>query len=66
MLLLLSSVLIFSSAPWSETPAVYVRPLMSETRFHTHTKPHAKLYFVYMNFYFLYNRRENKRFLIEW
>jgi hypothetical protein len=45
-----SSVQISYSAPCSETSSVYVRPLMSETKFHTHTETRVKYNLVYSNF----------------
>ena len=36
---------IFSSTPYSRTPPAYVPPSVWATKFHTHTKQQAKLYF---------------------
>jgi hypothetical protein len=46
---------ISSSAPCSQTPAVYFSPLMSESKFHTRTKPQEKLQSCTMNFIIQFN-----------
>ena len=38
----------FSSTLYSQTPSTYIPPSMSATKFHTHTKPQAKLFCVYL------------------
>jgi hypothetical protein len=40
-------ILISSSTPCSQTRTAYVAPLVSETRFRTHTKSRAKLIFSF-------------------
>jgi hypothetical protein len=43
-----SLIKIFSSAPSSQTPSVYVPLLPSETMFHPHIEPQAKFVIVYL------------------
>jgi hypothetical protein len=51
----------------SQTASVYALPLMWETKFHTHTKQVAELWFcIFLSFMFLDNRREDKRLWTEW
>src|SRR5215475_7640913 len=57
-----SQVQILSSTPYSQTPSACVPPSMSATRFHTHTKPRAKLLVLYiLIFKFLDSNLEDKR-----
>jgi hypothetical protein len=54
------------STPCSQTPSVYVPPLLSETMFNTHIQSQAKLVLYILTFTFFDSRREDKRFCTEW
>jgi hypothetical protein len=60
---------IISSLFGPAVPSVYVLPLMSHAKFHTHTKSQAKITVLYIRtllFAFLDSRREDKTFWTEW
>jgi hypothetical protein len=59
-----SLVQIFSSAPCSQMPSVYIPPLMSETMFHTHYRTAGKIIVLYiLTFTFFDSRQEGRRWL---
>jgi hypothetical protein len=58
---------LFGPTPCSQTPSVYVPLLLSETMFHTHIEPQAKIIVLYiLTFTFFDSRWEDKRFWTEW
>jgi hypothetical protein len=61
-----SLVKIFSSAPCSQTPSVYVPLVLLGTMFHTHIETTGKIIVLYiLTFTFFDSRREDKRFCTE-
>jgi hypothetical protein len=62
ILIILGEEYVFSSTPFSNT-----RSLCSETMFHTHINPQAKIIVLYtLISVFLDSWREDKRFWTEW
>jgi hypothetical protein len=62
-----TEVQIFPSAPCSQPPSVCALPLMSQTKFHTHTKQLSELWFcIFLTFTFPDIRREDRRLRTEW
>jgi hypothetical protein len=45
----------------SQTPSVYVPPLMSKTKFRTHTEPRVKLYVSYILIFMFLTADEKKK-----
>jgi hypothetical protein len=61
----LSLIQIFSSAPCSQTPPVCVPPLMTEPKIHPIQNHRQNYSFVYSNFYFFLDSRQDKLFWTE-
>jgi hypothetical protein len=59
-----SSVQIFSSAPCSQMPSVYVPPLVWETKFHINTELQVKLQFLRFNLSASWKTDEKKFFQV--
>jgi hypothetical protein len=56
---------IFSTAPCSQRPSVFVPTLMSETKFCTHTNHRPNFSLVYSNFY-VFAQQMRRRKILDW